>query len=212
MKKLFIILLMLSSLLLQAQTYPEPEFSNEVCYLSKDSIHKLVRLEKNSSKQETNVKAADFGGVENGYIIEGVSSSVKLPSGKTHSFIFSTGSASSTTNSSADSTMRANGLDPAMMRNPMAMSDPAQNISLYKTQPGKNARKVVLIKSGGMMSMGKKAQTSNKYTFSAKKIREGYWELLIDKPLPKGEYAFVLTGAAGSSIDGSVVLYAFAID
>lgn len=212
MKNLFTILFILSSLLVQAQTYPEPEFTNEITYLSKDSVYKLIRLEKGSSKQETNVKAAGFGGMENGYILSGTSSSVRLKSSTSQSFVFSTGASASNTNSSADSTMRANGLDPAMMRNPMAMSDPAQSISLYKAQASKNDRKIILIKSGGMMSMGKKAKTSEKYTFSTKKIREGYWELIIDKPLPKGEYAFGLTGAMGMSMDGSVVLFAFGVE
>ncbi len=46
--------------------YPEPEFSNEVYYLKKESINAAVRLEKNSSKMETKVKMGGLGGVETG--------------------------------------------------------------------------------------------------------------------------------------------------
>lgn len=45
-------------------------------------------------------------------------------------------------------------------------------------------------KSGGAFSLNKKIRSSEKYTFSIKKIREGYSELGIDKNLPAGEYAF----------------------
>jgi len=51
--------------------YPEPEFSKEVYFLKKDSISKAIRLEKNSSKMDTKVKAAGFGGAEKAYLIEG---------------------------------------------------------------------------------------------------------------------------------------------
>ena len=72
--------------------YPEPEFSKEVYLLKKDSVNKAIRLEKNSSKMDTKVKAAGFGGAENAYLIEGEKSPVRIPGGANLSFIFSTGS------------------------------------------------------------------------------------------------------------------------
>ena len=35
---------------INAQSYPEPEFSNEPYYLNKNAGNTLIRLEKNSSK------------------------------------------------------------------------------------------------------------------------------------------------------------------
>ena len=68
-------------------------------------------------------------------------------------------------------------------------------------------------KIGGAMSFGnKKMQSSYKYTFSVKKIREGYWELVIDKTLPKGEYAFSMMGMGMGNMDGSTTLFSFGID
>jgi len=45
-----------------------------------------------------------------------------------------------------------------------------------------------------------------------KKIREGYWELVIDKTLPKGEYAFSMMGMGMGNMDGSTTLFSFGID
>ena len=59
---------------------------------------------------------------------------------------------------------------------------------------------------------GKKSQSSDKYTFSVRKIREGYWELVIDKPLPRGEFAFCMMGMGAGNMDGSTTLFAFAIE
>ena len=70
-----------------------------------------------------------------------------------------------------------------------------------------------MMKSPGAMPFGsKKMQSSDKFTFSVKKIREGYWELVIDKPLPKGEYAFTVMGMGMANMDGSTTLFAFAVD
>ena len=69
------------------------------------------------------------------------------------------------------------------------------------------------MKTGGAMPFSNhKNQKSTKYTFSLKKIREGYWELAIDKPLPKGEYAFTTMGMGMPSMDGGMTLFAFGIN
>ena len=199
---------------LHAQNYPEPEFSKEVYYLKKDSVHSVIRLEKTSAKMETKTKAAGFGGYENGYVFDGDKSDVRLSKGSNLSFVFSTGSSASAKSSSPaqDSIMRANGMDPSMTSGMMGgMNDPANTITLYKTESGKGKRKILMQKAGGAFS-AKKLQSSDKYTFSVKKIREGYWELVIDKTLPKGEYAFNMMGMGMGNMDGSTTVFAFAVD
>jgi len=195
-----------------AQNYPEPEFANEPYYMNKSAGNKLVRLEKNSSKLDT--KTNVVSGSESGYTIDGSTSPVRLSSGNNVSFIFSTGtSGSSSTTSSAksDSTMRANGVDPSMLSG-MNQSDLSQKLTLYKMESGKGVRKVLLQKAPGMNPFGShKLQSSDKYTFSARKIRDGYWELVVDKPLPKGEYAFTVMGM-GMDVMGGTVLFAFGVD
>ena len=137
---------------------------------------------------------------------------MRLKAGRDHSFIFSTGESAPKSSSAADSMMRANGMNPSMIQGMGSMNDPANTINLYKAEKEKGERKILMMKSGGMMSMSKKSKSSDKFTFSVRKIREGYWELVIDKPLPKGEYAFTMSGGMNMSMDGSVTLYAFGID
>jgi hypothetical protein len=191
--------------------YPEPEFSKEVYFLKKDSVYKAIRLEKNSSKMDTKVKMAGFGGAENAYLIEGEKSPIRITGGANLSFIFSTGPSTSASSPQNDSIMKANGLDPSMMSAYGNMNDPSNTITLYKAESAKGNRKIYLMKTGGAFSMGKN-KSSDKFTFSLKKIREGYWELMIDKSLPKGEYAFAVQGTNMNNMDGSIVIFAFAID
>jgi len=192
-----------------AQKYPEPEFSNEIYYLKKDSAL-LMRLEKGSSKMDTKMKMAGYGGAESGYEMDGQKSTTRLNGGSNLSFVFYTGSSASSGNK-MDSMMRANGVDPDMMR---SMSEPSGSITLYKADAAKEKRKVYLMKSPGMINPfgSKKAQSSDKYTFSTKKIKDGYWELVIDKTLPKGEYVFVMANTGMNNVDGSMMLFAFAVD
>ena len=191
--------------------YPEPEFSNEVCYLKKDSAYTIIRLEKGTSKMDTKIKMGGLGGSETGYEIEGEKSPVRLNSGSSLSFVFST-SASARSSSSAkrDSMMQANGMDPSMMQ---SMMEPSNMISLYKAETAKDKRKILMQKSPGASLFGsKKVQSSDKFTFSVRKIREGYWELVIDKSLPKGEYVFTMMNMGMGNMDGSTLLFAFAVD
>jgi hypothetical protein len=208
---------MCSSLLLQAQNkYPDPEFSNEVYYLKKDSVYAVMRLDKEISKMETKTKLGGMAGAENGYTIDGERSAMRLNTGQNLSFVFSNGAGvKSSSSASSDSVMRANGMDPAMMQSySMGGSDPANMITLYKVESGKGKRKVLLMKSPGASPFAsKKIKSSDKYSFSVRKIREGYWELVIDKPLPKGEYAFSMMAQPGAgSMDMAVSLFAFGVD
>ncbi len=203
---------------LQAQTdtkkYPEPEFANEIYFLKKDSVNSVIRLEKNSSKMETKTKAAGFGGSETGYTFDGEKSPVRFHGGN-FSFVFSTGASSSTnaaSNPGRDSAMRANGMDPSLMQSSFGgFTDPANTITLYKVETEKSERKIILQKTPGTFG-GKKIISSDKYTFSLKKIREGYWELMVDKPLSKGEYAFTIMNMMSMDVTGGRVVFAFGVD
>ena len=198
----------------QNAAYPEPEFSNEVYLLLKDS-NRVLRLEKGSSKMDTKTKMGGMAGMENGYTMDGEKSPVRLSGGKDLSFIFSTGvSPDKKTSAQTDSMMRANGIDPAMVSFASGgMMDPSRMITLYQVDPEKAVRKIILMKSGGALPFAsKKPKSSDKYSFSVRKIREGYWELVIDKSLPKGEYAFTVMGAGMGSMDGSVTIFSFGID
>ena len=217
MKQTIIFLLFYFStvFILQAQKYPDPEFSNEIYYLKKDSVHSLVRLEKSASKMENKSKAAGFGGFENGYAVDGTKSDVRLNNGSNISFVVSagaSGSSSSTSTAQRDSMMRANGMDPSMASGmPGGTSDPANSVTLYKADASKGTRKIYMMKTGGAFSMGKN-KSSDKFTFSVKKIRDGYWELVVDKPLPKGEYAFVKADGYSGTGGMDAVLFAFGVD
>jgi len=196
---------------INAQTYPEPEFSNEVYYLKKDKDYTVVRLEKTSSKMENKTKIV--GPSENSYSIEGDKSPVRLTGGSNFSFVISKGSSQGSSSAKSDSVMKASGVDPNMVDEMSMGPDPSQAITLYKVSAEKNIRKIYLMKVGGYFSMGKnKLQSSDKMTFSVKKIRSGYWELVIDKPLSKGEYAFTMMGMGMSGMDGSTLIFAFGVD
>jgi uncharacterized protein YxeA len=199
-----------------AQTYPEPEYTNEVYYLKKDSVYSLTRLEKNSAKSEQHNNMLSGSEVSN--VFDGGKSPVRFQKGSNLFFIFSTGTAATTGgNNQSDSMMKANGMDPNMMTNMMGgMTDPATNITLYKLNISKGIRKIITMKAPGMSPFGNhKVTSSDKYTFSVKKIKEGYWVLQIDKTLPSGEYAFALSGmmgGMGSMMGQGMVVYAFGVD
>jgi len=78
----------------------------------------------------------------------------------------------------------------------------------------KKGKEKYYYKAPGMNPFGShKIKSSDKYTFSAKKIRDGYWELVIDKPLPQGEYAFTMMGVgANMDMTGGMLVFAFGVD
>lgn len=202
---------MLSTLLAISQntksSYPVPDYSNEIYLAKKDSTITLMRLEKGSSKQEMKVKMMGMGGMDQGYELDGEKSPIRLHSGSNLVFILYTVQAAASSNPETDSMMKANGMDPAMMSNPMSSyMDPTQNISLYSMRGEKGKRKA-LLQSMGLM--GKSKKTATKYTLSIKKVKEGYHEMIVDKSLPKGEYTFVMMSM---SMDQSFALFAFGID
>jgi len=203
----FVFIAIVVNTVLRAQTdkYPVPEYSNEINLLKKDS-NKLLRLEKGNSKLETKVKMMGFGGMNNGYELDDEKSTVRLNDGKNLVFVLYTGGTNNTSSPQSDSMMRANGMDPSTYANAMSMfTDPTKNTSLYEMKSEKGKRKITLMSAG---MLGKKKE-STKYTLSIKKVKDGYYEILVDKSLPKGEYSFVMTSM---SMDQSYALFAFGID
>jgi hypothetical protein len=65
--------------------------------------------------------------------------------------------------------------------------------------------------SRGITKFSKTEKANAKYSLSFKKVREGYFEIVVDKKLPKGEYVFINTGQGGG-MDYSATLFAFAVD
>ncbi len=159
--------------------------------------------------QQTANKTSMIKGSEFSYEIEGKTSPVRFGNGDNIAFIFSTGTSSGLSNSKSDSMMRANGINPNTFNG--FGGDPSSMITLYKLDIDGGNRKIYLQKIGGYFGKHKN-QTSDKYTFSLKKIHDGYWELLVDKPLPKGEYAFSMMGMGMQDMDGSHTVFAFGID
>ena len=214
MKTIILLVLLFGCVcILRAQKYPEPEFSNEVYFLKKDSVNLVIRLEKDHSKMENKNKITSY---EQSYQLDGDKSRIRLKSGRDLSFVFSTGpDTEKKGNPAADSVMRANGMDPSMMNgmgiDMYGFKDPSSSIKLYKTDVAKGNRKIITMKAGGGMFGASKQSSSDTYTFSVKKIRNGYWELLIDKPLPRGEYAFSIADAP-SGMDQSATFFAFGVD
>jgi hypothetical protein len=206
-KSIMLISFVGSSICLFAQSsYPVPDYSNEIYLVKKDTGITLMRLEKGSSKQEMKLKMMGMGGMDQGYTLEGETSTVHLPGGSNLVFILYTGAGAYSSNPEADSMMKANGIDPTMLSNPMGMMDPTQNITLYSMTATRGQRKAMLQSMG---IMGKSKKTATKYTLSVKKVKEGYYEMIVDKTLPKGEYTFVM---ASMSMDQQFSLFAFAVD
>jgi hypothetical protein len=210
---LLVILFITPRVWAQADKYPLPEYGNEICLIKKDTGTTLMRLEKGTSKQEMKMKMMGMGGMEQGYMIDGEKSPVRLTSGSNLVFMIYTGdvtassSSSSTSNTQSDSMMRASGIDPAMMANSMSMmEDPSKTTSLYEMKPDKGVRKILTQASG---LMGKSKKTATKYTLSVKKVKDHYFEIIVDKSLPKGEYSFVVMSMG---MDQSYLLFAFGID
>lgn len=211
---IFLLTVLIHCVAVYAQTYPEPEFSNEVYYLKKDSAPTVMRLSKESSKIETKTKLGGMGGSESAYVMEGAKATARVPATNSLSFVYSTGATAKTkSNDTRDSMMRANGMDPSMLEGMGSANDPSQNITLFKLEVSGGKRKVLLQKNPGMSPFGsKKQKSSTKYSFSVRKVRDGYWELVIDKTLPSGEYAFTMNATQQGSVNSMTTLFAFGVD
>lgn len=215
MKKLIIILFVLCPPWLIAQNnkkdYPTPEYSNEIYFFIRDSAT-LSRLEKGESKMKSKSKMGGMGGGEQGYALEGSKSNIRLESGRPLYFIFFMNESSGNGSSPSDSLMEANGMDNASRDDALSMmNDPSKTTSLYKMNIEKGSRNITVQSYSGMKILGKSKNESTRYTLSFKKIRYGYYEFVVDKMLPKGEYAFLLMDMS-AGMDGSMRLFAFGVD
>lgn len=203
-------------------TYPDPEFGKEVYGYKKDN-NELVRLEKESSPMKTKTKMGGFAGVEMGYELEGKRSPVRFQGTDNLTFVFQSGYGKNETNAGKNvprGNMGADSLNKmedmkAMMASMGSMmdmlNDPARTISLYEVSVKDGKRKILMQDSGGMTMFSKKEKSNIKYSLSFKKVKDGYFEIVVDKKLPKGEYVFINTGQ-GNSMDNSSTLFAFAIE
>ena len=207
----FATLLMNASSFAQNNTanYPEPEFMQEV-YAFNKGANSLVRLEKESTTLETKTKAMGFGGSESAYNFKGEKSGVRFSTTQVPSFVFRLRQDMSGGNkSSKNDSVHSNPNMPDMSQlNSMMdeMMDPSKTIALYALDQRTGERALIMQSSGGRFS--KKSKTSDKMVMSFRKIKEGYYEIVIDKPLPKGEYAFM--NAMGGV--NQTTMYLFGVD
>jgi hypothetical protein len=192
------------------QKYPTPEFENEIYCLNKEN-NSLIRLEKGNSGIKSKAKLGGFAGSESDIVLETEKSPVRIKEGTSMSFIYFTRESATQGNAGYDTVTNANPAVQSAFSGYESMNNPSQTTSLYNAFPEEGTRKVVLQSGSGMRILGKTKQ-SKKYTFSVRKIRSGYQELLIDKPLPKGEYVFMVMGGFEINLDGSATLFAFGID
>ena len=188
----------------------------EVYALNKES-NSLVRLQKEASQLGTKTKMGGFGGADQGYSIEGERSKVRFSSTRLPTFVFRSRELQSSTDDAmgADSLSMMMGNDSlnTMMAGMGSMNsmmddflDPSKMISLYALDSKKGSRTLILQSSGGAFSKNKKS--TNKYTLSFRKVKDGYYEIVVDKTLPRGEYGFV-NSAMGSM---ETVLFVFGVD
>lgn len=194
------------------QDYPNPEFNNEVYAFRKDSS-KLFRLEKQSATMEN--KTSVVSGSRAEYTIDAGQATVRFGNIDRYSFVFWTGAVSTGSapgvapGGRADSLMRSAGIDPAMLN--LTGANSPQNFTLYRMEASKGKRTILLVKSGGYFNR-KGGGESEKYSISSKRIREGYFEMVVDKPLPPGEYAFVIRSQGMDAMRGGATLYCFGVD
>jgi len=191
------------------QQYPTPEFENEIYFLNKENST-LVRLEKGNSGIKTKLKMGGFAGSENDFIMDNEKSPVQIKESNSLSFIYFTSESKTEGKAGSDTVSKTNNTGPSGINGWDMFNNPSQTTSLYNAYPDQGTRKVVLQSGSGMRILGK-TRESKKYTFSVRKIRPGYLELVIDKPLPKGEYVFVVMGGFEINMDGSASLFAFEI-
>ena len=155
------------TLLLNAQSIgdsiPEPEYMNQVFAVGKD--HKLINLEKKDAEIVTKTKAGGIGGSKQFYEMDGVKSTVALTPDNLLFVVSTSGSI-------------------------MGM-DPSSQFSLLKFEGKKNKRQSLSADYGGMMKKGKTHEGENEISINLKKIREGIVGIVPEKPLDKGEYAFI---------------------
>lgn len=193
------------------QDYPNPEFNNEVYAFQKDS-NKLVRLEKQTVTIDNKTSIVSGSRVE--YNVDAGQATVRFGNIERYTFVFWTGAVASgimpgvAAGSRSDSLIRATGVDPSLLN--VGGANSPENFTLYRMDASKGKRTILLVKAGGYFS--KKGGESEKYSISTKRIREGYFEMVVDKKLPPGEYAFVIRSQGMDAMRGGATLYCFGVN
>lgn len=188
-KLILAIFLTAGTLLLKAQnatdSIPEPEFMNQVFAWGKE--HKLISLEKKDAEIVTKNKTG-IGGMKQMYEMDGAKSSVIL---EPNNLLFVV--------STADGGMGM---------------DPSTQFSLIKFEPKKDKRQALSADyGGGIMKKNKPRDGGNEIGFNLKKIREGVVGLVPEKPLEKGEYAFInKMSMQGGGMSMKMEAFAFSIE
>jgi hypothetical protein len=191
MRKIILSLILSTGcLLLKAQvaadSIPEPEFINQVFVLGKD--YKLRDLEKKDAEVVNKSKVAGMGGGKQVYQLEGGKSAVILPADNKMFVIGTSGGGG------------------------FGM-DPSSQFSLYKFESKKNKRESTVMEYGGMMNKGKTKDNPNEIRLNFKKLKEGVFGMIPEKPLEKGEYAFInKMSMQGGGISMKMDAFAFSIE
>lgn len=178
------------TLLLNAQkatdSIPEPEFMNQVFAWGRE--HKLISLEKKDAEIVTKNKTG-IGGMKQMYEMDGAKSSVVLVP---DNLIF------------VVSTAGSGGLG----------MDPSSQFTLLKFEAKKDKRQALSADyGGGMMKKNKPRDGDNEIGLNLKRIREDVVGLVPEKPLEKGEYAFInKMSIQGGGISMKMEAFAFSIE
>ena len=146
-------------------------------------------LENTKAVRRTKTTLGGFGGSSFSYILEGEKSPVRL---RADSAIFVTD--------------KGKGL---------LATDPSITITLYKLEAGNDKRIAVLNKYKPSYVGGGSKNTNTKIPMGTKDLKEGLQQLLPEKKLEPGEYAFITITIAGNNYDGKntkYIVFAFGID
>lgn len=151
-KIIYIVLLNLCLLSIEAQTLPE--FNNKPS-LFDEKTKKLIDLEK--SGYQTMAKAKGIFKAEAGFFMDGITSPVKIESKKELKFIVKV----------------------------IPGTDPTSVLDLVQFEVKKDKRVFITSKA----SVGKSSNSFEKINYEVKKIKEGYYYLIV-RDLTSGEYFF----------------------
>jgi hypothetical protein len=91
--------------------------------------------------------------------------------------------------------------------------DPSSQFELQRFDSKKGSRECVTGNYGGMMNKSKDKENETQVSLSFKKVRDGVYAIVPDKPLEKGEYAFLnKTSMQASGMTMKMDAYAFSVD
>jgi hypothetical protein len=189
MSKIFLILFLILPAMIKAQGVPGygSAPSTEV-KLFNQSTEKQSDLEEAGAKRIQKKKLGGFGGVSFTYELEGEKSAIRL-NADSAIFVIKQGSG-------------------------VITMDLSMTITLYKLEV-KNGKRVAVQGEYKSSIIGSGKTTDSKIITSAKQLKEGLTQLLPQKKLEKGEYAFISSMMEGNNYDGrntKYIVYAFGID